>query len=59
MEPTTPTIEITFDGTSFKEVIKSKLKNHTMECNLGEVFTYDALELGGTMSVSYFILYNS
>ena len=59
MSATTPTIEITFDGTAFKEVIKMKLMEHTMECNMGEVFTHDAPELGGKMTVSYCVQYIS
>ena len=50
---TTPTIEISFDGKFFKEVVKTKLKNYTMECHLGKEFVHDAIELGGSMSVRY------
>ena len=53
MASTTPTIEISFDGTIFKEVVKTKLKNYTMECHLGREFVHDAIELGGSMSVTY------
>ena len=53
MASTTPTIEISFDGTIFKEVVKTKLKNYTMECHLGREFVHDAIELGGSMSVIY------
>ena len=53
MASTTPTIEISFDGTIFKEVVKTKLKNYTMECHLGKEFVHDAIELGGSMSVRY------
>ena len=53
MASTTPKIEITFDGTIFKEVVKTKLKDYTMECHLGKEFVHDAIELGGSMSVSY------
>ena len=53
MVSTTPTIEISFDGTIFKEVVKTKLKNYTMECHLGTEFVHDAIELGGSMSVRY------
>ena len=52
MVSTTPTIEIMFDGTIFKEIVKTKLKNYTMECHLGKEFVHDAIELGGSMSVS-------
>ena len=53
MAATTPKIEITFDGTIFKEVVKTKSKAYTMECHLGKEFVHDAIELGGSMSVSY------
>ena len=53
MVSTTPEIEITFDGTIFKETVKTKLKHYTMECYLGKEFVHDAIELGGSMSVSY------
>ena len=54
MASTTPTIVITFDGTIFKEVVKTKLKDYTMECHLGKEFVHDAIEFGGSMSVSWF-----
>ena len=49
---TTPIIEITFDGTIFREVVQTQSKSYTMECHLGKEFVHDALELGGSMSVS-------
>ena len=49
---TTPIIEITFDGTIFREVVQTQSKNYTMECHLGKEFVHDAIELGGSMSVS-------
>ena len=48
---TKPTIEITFDGTTFTEVTKNNIKDATMTCNLGEEFKIDGPE--GPMSVSY------
>ena len=49
---TTPIIEITFDGTIFREVVETQSKRYTMECHLGKEFVHDAIELGGSMSVS-------
>ena len=53
MAGTTPTIDITFDGSIFKEVIKFKMRDVTMTCNIGEEFTHDVVEIGGSKSVSY------
>ena len=50
---TTPTITITFDGTTFSERTKNKLQDVTMTCNIGEEFEHDLGVLGGLKSVSY------
>ena len=55
MAGTTPTIDISFDGTIFKEGIKSKMRDVTLTCNLGEEFTHDVVEMGGSKSVSYYL----
>ena len=53
LSSTSPTIEITFDGTNYKEVIKTKLKDHTLECKINEAFTHEVPELGGSMAVRF------
>ena len=53
MSSTSPTIEITFDGTNYKEVIKTKLRDHTLECKINEAFTHEVPELGGSMEVGF------
>ena len=52
MASTSPTIEVTFDGTTFKELIKTKVRNHEFECKLNEEFSHEVPELGGAMNVS-------
>lgn len=52
MASTTPTIEISFDGTTFKELIKTKVRNHEFECKINEEFSHEVPEMGGAMNVS-------
>ena len=52
MGATAPSVEITFDGTIFKETIKTKIRDFTLTCPIGEEFTHDIVELGGSRSVS-------
>ena len=47
-----PTVEISFDGTTFTQVTKMSVKTETVTFKLGEAYEHNFAELGVTKKVN-------